>query len=241
MSHGVAPGETVQADLRVGEEYEGTRYAYIPRNFRRFDYAFQAEVMPVEGTVGDRPAFSLKPEGEGLLVVIHETTDSRLTWGSWEKFVKFLEHKDIAWGLAEHEARGLSRENVRELYSRYAKSLIAVGDGAGEDFETGMETEIVALENPYTGDMADGFDIRALYQGEPLSDVQVEVFTKASDGQVTITTVRTDADGQATVPVEPGHRYMLDTVYLRPLEVAEETDPAWETLWANLTFEVPAD
>ena len=238
-AHLVAPGETVKANLRVGQEYDGSAFAYIPRSIRRFDYAYQGQVRPVEGTVGDRPAMSLSVPGEGLLVAIHATQDLKLTWDDWERFVAFLEHKDLTWGLAEHDARGLSHENVRERYSRYAKSLIAVGAGAGEDIETGMETEIVALENPYTGDMSDGFDMLALYQGEPLQDVQIEVFEKAGDGTVTITTQRTGADGRATIPVTPGHRYMLDTVTLRPLEVVGDTDPAWETLWANMTFEVP--
>lgn len=241
VAHQVAAGDRIEANLRVGEAYEGSAFAYIPRSIRRFDYAYQGEIRPVEGTVGDRPALALTTEGEGLLVAIHATQDQHITWSAWEKFVSFLEHKDLTWGLAEHDARGLSRENVRERYSRYAKSLIAVGDGTGEDIRTGMVTEIVALENPYTGDMSDGLDIRALYNDEPLQDVQIEVFRKAPDGTVEITTERTDDDGRATIPVMPGHRYMLDTVVLRPLEMTEEGDPSWETLWANLTFEVPAN
>lgn len=240
IEHNVAPGETIRADIRVGTEYEGTAFAYIPARFRRFDFAFQGETRPVEGTVGDRPAMVLPVAEDGLVTAIHATEPQNLTWPSWEKFVEFLEHKDLTWGLAEHDARGLSRENVREVYARFAKSLIAVGSGAGEDVETGMLTEIVALENPYTGDMTDGFDIRALYEGEPLRDAQIEVFRKAPDGTVDITLERTDGLGLATIPVSPGYRYMLDTVILRPLEVIEERDPAWETLWANLTFEVPA-
>ena len=239
VDHILSPGEPVVADIRVGEAYEGTAFAYIPQRFRRFDYALNGEIRPVDGTVGDRPALAMEVADEGLFVAIHVTDDQHITWSTWEKFVSFLEHKDLSWGLAEHDARGLSRENVRERYSRYAKSLIAVGEGAGEDVTAGLLTEIVALENPYTDDMSDGLDIRAEYQGDPLKNVQIEVFRKASDGTVTITLERTDEQGQATIPIEPGARYMLDTVVLRPLEVVEARDPPWETLWANLTFEVP--
>lgn len=237
--HVVAPGDEVVANLRNGMEYEGSALSYIPRNFRRFDYSMGGDLEPVEGLVGDRPAMKLTPEGEGLLVAIHETGDSLLVWDSWEKFEEFLKHKDLTWALAEHDARGLSHDNVRERYSRYAKSLIAVGSGEGEDIEAGLPTEIVALENPYTGDMTDGLDVRVLYQGEPRADAQVEVFEKAPDGNVGITYIRTDEKGEATVPVRPGHRYMLDSVVLRPLEVTAEKDPQWESLWANLTLEVP--
>lgn len=240
MEHQVAAGAPVVAHLRVGTNYEGSAYNYIPRNFRRFDFAMDGTVQPVDGTVGDRPAMTLTPPGEGLLVAIHVTTDNHLTWTTWDKFVGFLEHKDLTWGLAEHDARGLSREKVRERYSRYAKSLIAVGHGKGNDIEAGLLTEIIALENPYTDDMTDGLDMRATYEGEPLGDTQIEVYEKSADGTVNVFTLRTDDAGAATVPVKPGHRYMLDAVTLRALEVKEDRDPSWESLWANLTFEVPA-
>lgn len=236
----VAPGAPIVADIRVGEEYEGTAFAYIPQRFRRFDVASGGRVLAMPGAVGDRPAMRLKSAPEGLLVVIHATTDQHITWTSWNKFTNFLKHKDLNWGLDAHETRGLSRESVKERYSRYAKSLIAVGDGRGEDVNAGMVTEIVALENPYTDNMQDGLDVRALYQGKPLKNVQIEVFRKAPDGSVVITTERTDGGGVATIPIRPGARYMLDTVVLRPLEMAKKGDASWETLWANLTFEVPA-
>jgi len=240
-AHQVAAGAPVVAAIRVGEAYKGSSYSYVPRNFRRFDYAFNGEVLPVEGTMGDRPAASVPTSGEGLMVLIHETTDTTLGWTTWEKFVKFVKHKDAGWVLEAHVTRGLTQEDRRELYSRYAKSLVAVGDGEGADFETGLLTEIVALENPYTGDMSDGIDVRVLYEGEPRAETQIEVFEKAADESVSIFTVQTDADGAATVPVKPGYRYMLDAVVLREPagNVAEEKNVQWESLWANLTFEVP--
>lgn len=239
VAYQVAVGDPVVADLRVGQEFEGSAYSYIPNSFRRFDFALDGEVAPVPGTVGDRPAMNLPTEDEGLLVAIHVTQDQRLTWSTWEKFANFLTHKDVAWGLAEHDARGISREKVRERYSRYAKSLIALGHGKGSDIEAGLLTEIVALENPYTDDMTDGIDIVAKFENAVLKDTQIEVFEKAPDGAVTIFTNRTDAEGRATIPVKPGYQYMLDAVVLRALDVVEDTDPAWESLWANLTFEVP--
>ncbi len=243
VSHQVAAGEPVIAAIRVGQEYKGSSYSYVPSNFRRFDVGFGGDVMAVSGVLGDRPAANVPTTGDGLMVLIHATTDTTLGWSEWEKFVKFVEHKDAAWVLEAHSARGLGEEDRRELYSRYAKSLVAVGLGAGDDFEAGLLTEIVALENPYTGEMSDGIDVRVLYEGAPRAETQIEVFEKAADESVEIFTVRTDADGTATVPVKPGYRYMLDAVVLREpaAEVAVEKNVHWESLWANLTFEVPAD
>lgn len=241
-AHRVAVGEPVVAALRVGEDYKGSSYSYVPRNFRRFDYAIDGAVNAVEGTLGDRPAANVPTDADGLMVLIHATTDTVLAWTEWERFVGFVKHKDAEWVLEAHAARGLGEEDRRELYSRYAKSLIAVGSGQGTDLELGLLTEIVALENPYTDNMADGMDVRVLYEGSVRGNTQIEVFEKAADESVTVFTLKTDANGAATIPVKQGYRYMLDSVVLREpgAEAAAEKNVHWESLWANLTFEVPA-
>ncbi|RZW07692.1 MAG: DUF4198 domain-containing protein [Rhodobacteraceae bacterium] len=240
-THQVAPGGTIIASLRVGQNYEGSGYAFLPPRFRRFDFAVGDTVAPVDGTIGDRPAVTMEAPGEGLMVLIHETTDQIVAYTELEKFESFVTHKDAAWTMESHAENGFPTDRFREVYSRYAKSLIGVGHGAGDDQAFGLETEIVALENPYTDEMVDGIDVELRYQGQPRSDAQIEVFEKAADGSVTISTVRTAADGQATVPVKPGHRYMLDAVVLREPtpELAVARDAVWESLWANLTFAVP--
>ncbi len=235
VDHQVEPGGEIVAALRVGQEYSGSSYAYLPPRFRRFDFAYAGAVQPVEGMIGDRPAVTMAAPGEGLVTLIHVTTDSRITWDEMAEFEAFVRHKDAVWTLDEHMRRGLPETDVTEIYSRYAKSLVAVGAGGGTDIEAGLLTEIVALENPYTGRTDDGLDVRLLYQGEPRGNEQIEIFEKAVDGTVTISTIRTDDNGVAAIPVRPGHRYMLDAVVLR-----EGGDAAmWESLWANLTFAVP--
>lgn len=241
IDYQIAPGEKVVANLLVGTEYEGSKQSYIPRNFKRFQFVQNGAAADVPGVVGDRPAANFEVQDSGLLVLVHQTTNSGLTWDTWDKFEKFVRHKDATWVLDEHLAKGLAQENVREVYSRYAKSLIAVGAGAGKDVITGMPTEIVALENPYTDNMADGINVGVLYKGKPRRATQVEVFERSSSGDVRIFTVKTNTKGVATVPVKAGHEYMLDSVVLRrPVTQPSAGKPyAWESLWANLTFEVP--
>lgn len=240
--HTISEKTILEAELKVGQDFKGSSNPFLPPRFRRFDIAFGGTVEPVKGRVGDRPALRMRPPGDGLVVLIHETTDIRLAWETFEKFETFVVHKDAAWSLDAHVARGLPKKNVTEVYSRYAKSLIAVGSGAGEDVLAGMETEIVALENPYTGNTSDGFDLRVLYQGQPRANEQIEVFEKSPNGEVRIFTQKTDASGKATIPVRNGFRYMVDSVVVREPEpkLASAMDAQWETLWANLTFAIPA-
>jgi hypothetical protein len=235
----LAPGAEVTAQLRVGEAYRGSPQAYLPRTFTRFDVVTGGASRPVEGRLGDIPALALDGLPEGLAVVVHETAGQDLTWSDWARFVGFAEHKDLGDVAALHLARSLDREDVREVYVRYAKALIAVGNGAGADARTGLRTEFVALANPYIDDVTGGVAVQLWLDDAVRSNEQVEVFERAPDRTVTVTTLRTDADGIAVIPVRPGHSYMIDAVVLEPLDPVADTDPEWRTLWANMTFAVP--
>lgn len=238
--YSVAPGSEMVAALRVGESFGGVEQAYLPRNFDRFDLDCGDGAEPVEGRPGDRPAMVVTAPQDGLCVVIHQTRDYRLTYRDWESFVAFVEHKAFDTALSDHAARGLPQSGFTERYSRYAKSLIAVGDGAGSDREAGLETEILAGANPYTGDMSGGMPVQVLYRGAPRVNAQVELFEKAPDGAVEITLHRTDAEGRVSLPVRAGHAYLADAVVLRAVTPEGDGDPVWETLWASLSFAVPA-
>jgi hypothetical protein len=239
QAYTISQDQPLMADIRVGQQFKGSAYSYIPQNTVRFDLVIGDSVIPVQARVGDRPALNMPAPREGLVTVVHQTTDSFLTYSDPAKFEQFVTHKDFAWALDENKKRGIPEIGFRERYSRYGKALIAVGSGAGMDREVGMETEIVALANPYTDDLAGGMPVLVLYQGKPRVDTQVEVFARAPDAAVTDSFYRTNADGIATIPVEPGVEYLFDAVVMRPLEPVAENDPVWESLWASLTFMVP--
>ncbi len=232
----VPSGQEIKAEIQVGQDFKGPSYSYIPQNFKRFDLVQGGAVVPVKGVIGDRPALAQAAPGAGLVTVVHQTKDYLLTYKDWETFVAFTEHKDFTWAQGRHLARGLTKDRVRERYIRYAKSLVAVGDGAGQDSEVGLLTEVVALANPYTDDLSGGFPVRILYEGAPRVDVQVEVFAKAADETVEVTKYRTDADGVAVIPVQPGVAYLVDAVVMREIGPDTEDGPTWESLWASLTF-----
>ena len=230
-------GAPLVADLRNGQKFSGIALGYFSRNIERFDLIQDGQVSAVQGRMGDVPALETAAPHEGLLVIIHQTAPSQITYATWQKFQDFAEHKDFSDIRARHDARGLSDKGFTETYTRYAKTLVAVGTGNGADAPTGMETEFVALTNPYIDDIAKGFAVQLLYQGMPRPNAQIEVFSRNLTGLVTITLYRTDSQGKAVIQVQRGHRYLLDAVILRP--PATEGKAVWETLWAALTFAVP--
>ncbi|MFK7754425.1 MAG: DUF4198 domain-containing protein [Sedimentitalea sp.] len=233
----VEPGEDVIADLRNGQIFKGSALAFFDRRIERFDLVSDDRTVPVAGRMGDIPALATPVQDQGLLVLVHQTAPSTLKYNTWEKFQKFADHKDFPDIRTRHLARDLPLEGFTESYSRYAKALVGVGHAKGSDAPTGMETEFVALTNPYTDDLSDGFQAQLLYQGRPRGDAQVEVFERAPDDTVTVTLLRTDADGQVSVPVQPDHDYLIDAVILRPMPEGDAS--VWESLWAAFTFGVP--
>ncbi|SLN60407.1 Nickel uptake substrate-specific transmembrane region [Roseisalinus antarcticus] len=238
----VEPDGRLQAELVNGQFFEGTMFAYLPQRFVRFDAYADGDSAPVEGRIGNRPALDIDPLAEGLNVVVYESTVSVVRYDDFEAFLRFAEHKAFDDVEARHREAGYPTDAFGEAYTRYIKTLIGVGDAEGADLRTGLETEIVALDNPYTDDLAEGMRVQVFYGDAVRPGAQVELFAKAPDGSVEITRHVADAEGVATLPVTPGYSYLADSVVLREpsADLAAERRVVWETLWAALTFAVPA-
>lgn len=237
----VAAGDTIVANLRNGEEFDGYGQPYVESTTNRFDMLLDGVATPIEARVGDNPAINLATEESGLAILVHEKKATTLRYARWEKFQKFADHKAFDNIKQRHQSRGLPETDFKEAYSRYSKSLLAIGNGVGGDQQVNLEVELVALSNPYTDDVANGLNVAAFYQGKPVPDVQIELFEKDQAGKVTITLLKTDNKGQVLLSVKPQRSYLADMVILREPspEVAKQLGVVWETLWASLTFSIP--
>lgn len=236
------PGDTLTGDLIVGENFKGLRQRYNPDEFVRFAIVAGERETPVEGRLGDRPALSAPAGDDGLTVAVFVSNVLTTRYRDYAKFSNFVTHKALGGVLEAHDERGLARDDITEAYRRYAKALVQVGDGAGEDRRIGLLTELVALENPYGPSVDDGVDVELWYEGATVANHQIEVFEKPADGGDTrVFTLTTDAAGRATVPVRPGHAYLVDSVQMRVPEAAltAQNNAVWESLWASLTFRIP--
>ncbi len=233
----IAPGVPLAAHLRVGQGMTGIDQVYLPRGFTRFEIAGPEVTEAVTGRVGDRPAIYQVPPDEGLVAVIFESVERSLSWKALEDFAAFVEAHDLGDAIAAHGARGLPEAGFDEVYTRHAKALVSVGEGSGADRAFGMPVEIVALANPYEG-TPQALPVRLLEGGAPRPDAQLEMFVRAAGTKDAIEPVRlrSDADGVVRVPLTPGTEVMLNFVVLRP----DAGAAPWRSLWASLTFAVPA-
>ena len=239
VNYAIQPDEQAQAHLRVGQGFIGPAYSYQTRQFERFEVLQNGNVIPVTGRLGDVPAMTMDGLGDGLAIIVHETTDSTLTYSEWPKFEKFIDHKAMTGTRAAHTARGIRQENFKEAYRRFAKSLVAVGSGAGMDFDTGMQTEIIALNNPYTETLTE-MSVKVMLDGAPRKNAQIELFIRDTSGEIDVQLHKTNEDGIGTFPVRPGHEYLVDAVAMEQLPNDDpDAGPVWRSLWAALTFKLP--
>ncbi len=228
--------EMLVADIRNGQNFKGSSFAYIRDRYVKFDMFVGQSQQMIAGELGQRPAISKQVDEDGLRILVVETISNDLSYSEWAKFQKFIDHKDFKLDKTEHLALGFPEKGFKELYRRFAKSLVGVGTADGADIKVGLEIELVALLNPYSDDTTGGMPVKAFYQDKPLIDVQIELFDKAPSGEVEVTLHRTDELGVANLPIESGHSYLVDTVQLRLAETDNEKGAVWETLWASLTY-----
>ena len=228
----------LEANIVNGEEFSGGKLPYLPQRFVNFVLFSGDRSARVGGRPGDLPALQQAPVAEGLNIAAYQANNQTVDYENWEKFQRFVDHKDFGDILSQHEARGLPLSNFTEVYSRHAKTLIGVGDSAGADRRVGLETEIVALTNPYDGAYSGQMSLKLLYKGKLRPNAQVEVFEQSDDNRVRVFMTRTNANGVASIRTKPGHSYLVDAVVLRVPE-SGDTRVAWETLWAALTFKHP--
>jgi len=240
LAYQVEPSGQLQVQIKNGQDFEGTTLPYLERRFRHFIVFQNGNGIKVAGRDGDIPAMDMTASREGLNIVAYQSTPATINYANWEKFQVFVDHKDFGDVRTEHDARGLPDADFNETYVRYSKALIGVGDGAGADLRVGLETEMVALTNPYTDDLSEGFQVQVFYGDDVRANAQVEVFAKAPDDTVEVTYLHTNAQGIATIPVQSGTAYQLDSVVLRPAgDAVASQGSVYETLWANMTFMAP--
>jgi len=235
----INPDTEIQADIRVGQDFKGDAFPYIPSRFIAFKRYDSIGETDVDGVTGDLPALALTLRAEGLNIFTYVSVAERIRFQDWDKFAAYLDLEGLTTIPARHDARGLSRDEVSELYTRCAKTLVAVGDATGgQDRATGMRLELVASQNPMTLAPGAAMSFTLLWEGEPLADTQVALFRRGDTGRdaTAKTITRTDGNGQASFTIPAQGTYLAASVHMT--EAPADRNADWQSYWASLTFGV---
>jgi hypothetical protein len=232
--------QIILADLRVGQHFKGSALAYLPINFERFEIHLNNSSVDIESRFGDIPAVHQAPIGTGLNILSYVSANSTVVYDSPKMFTDFLQKQGINWVLLKHQQRGLPDMGFTEVYQRFVKSLIAVGDSKGSDQLLGLRFEWLVLDNPYQLNDKKNITAQLLWEGKPFANSQVTIFSNRNN-RVEEMIMITNHKGHITLPVIAGATTMLSAVHMvePTASLSKSTAAVWQSLWASTSFEFP--
>jgi uncharacterized GH25 family protein len=234
----VGKGEVVKVPLRVGMEYVGDPVPRDDLRTEKFVVLGPDGVEPVTGEDQRDPAGRFTPAKDGVYVVAFRNTRRSIEIEA-AKFETYLKDEGLERISKIRAERKDTDKPGMEVYSRCAKALFYVGDGAkdGHDRVVGMRLEIVPETNPYVVAAGAALSFRVLFEDKPLADALVVARNHADPKRVV--TARTDAEGRVKLTLAREGEWMVKCVHMVAADKAE-TGMDWESLWASVSFELAA-
>jgi hypothetical protein len=238
LKYRIDVNQTVQADIKVGQDFKGNTYAFFPNRFVRFELHHNGRVRPIQSRMGARPAAEQAVDTDGLTTLTYESTYTELTYNDPAIFRNFLSLDGLDWVLKAHQDRGLPPSGFTEVYRRFAKSYVGTGTAEGEDSLIGYPLEWRLEDNPYTMPGQQALTATLFLNDTPSAGVLARVFTKTGSQDAKELRLITNEQGQIEVPYYPNTAYLLGSVHMKlpQTDVAEASGAVWESLWASAVF-----
>jgi len=185
---------------------------------------------------GDTTFYSLQTGDPGTYVFGASTLPRDLGLDAPD-FNEYLAHDGALDVLVQ---RALDREldtSVWERYSKHVKAVFQVGSerSGGIDVVLGHPAELVPVTNPYGISAGDEMVVRALVDGEPVSNQLVLAGGEGANGPFEERSGRTGSDGMVSFEIDrPGVWYIK---FINMVKTDAE-GVYYESKWATLTFEI---
>ncbi len=157
-------------------------------------------------------------------------------------FNAYLKDDGLPDILAARKASNELAKPSTERYAKHMKALVQVGDTHSANYSTvlGYPAELVPLENPY--EMPKGarvLHVRALVDGVPMADQVVLAGGRTTSGaRMPAQTVRTDAQGVATIAVATPGVWYVKFIRMVKVPAVPKDSVDYESKWATLTFAI---
>jgi uncharacterized GH25 family protein len=232
-----AVGSVVAARLMVGQKFRGEPLPRNPALIVKFVLVSDKGETPVSGRPAADPAGTVSISEPGLLVLGYRSANSPVSLEA-AKFEEYLKEEGLEKILEARARRGESQTPSREVFSRCAKSLLSAGGGGktGFDRDLGFSLELIPERNPYTLKAGEELPVRLLSEGKPLEGALVAALPNAAPEERL--SQRTDRNGRVRLRLSRDGAWLVKAVHMIP--AAAETGADWQSLWASLTFEIPA-
>jgi uncharacterized GH25 family protein len=231
-----APGSSLPVRLRVGEHFSGEAFPRDPTHIARFVVVGPDGEAAVPGIPGRDPAGHVPVDAPGLYTIGYRSQPRSITTGA-AAFEAYLAAEGLEHIIRLRAERGVSEAPATERFSRCAKALVAVGDGAAATGDTSLDMplELFAERNPSQAAPGDALAFRLLHEGRPLAGALVIAHDRGAKTHAL--RARTDASGRVAFRLPHGGAWLVKSVHM--IEASPGSGADWESLWASLTFELP--
>jgi uncharacterized GH25 family protein len=232
-----AAGTRIAVRLRIGQLFQGDPFPRDPQLLVRFAMVGNGGEAPIPGVAGTDPAGFLVTGPPGLYQLVYASRAAEVELDA-ARFEKYLAEEGLERISAWRARAGKTAAPVKELYSRCAKSLIAVGGdgGSGYDRVLGLTLELIPEKNPYALAAGEQLPVRLLYRGAPLAGAKVAAVPRDQPSRQVA--ARTDAQGRVRLPLGGSGVWLVKAVHMIAAPPGSGAD--WQSFWASLTFALPA-
>jgi uncharacterized GH25 family protein len=225
--------------LRVGEYLKGDPVPRDPAQVERFALLGPQGEVPIAAPPGSDPAGFVRIGEAGRYTVVYRSHRTRIDLPP-DKFEEALRREGLERILDLRKSRGESQKPSTEVFSRCAKAFLLVGTpsaaDSGFDRPVGMPLELIPEKDPYELKPGDELPVRLLYQGKPLAGALVIALgLHQTDARIA---ARSGRDGRVRLRLPDAGFWLIKSVHMVP--APPETGVDWESLWASLTFDLPA-
>lgn len=230
----VEPGDKVVISVHNGDSFPTSEG---PTDPKRLLEARMSDGTPLEQlmTLGRATHGLAEIKTKGSIYAYLHTEPKLLELGP-EKFESYLKEEGLDHAIAYRAQHGESAKGGREMYSKYAKTLLTSNaPDAGFSKVLGLTIEIIPEVNPALLKPGDQLPIQVLFRGKPAAGLQViKAWAVGATGQHA-TAGRTDEQGRIRIPIESAAKWRIHTVAIERHPDAAQAD--WQSFWASLTFE----
>jgi uncharacterized GH25 family protein len=156
-----------------------------------------------------------------------------------KEFNEYLLHDGLSMIYELRKKKGILDKDAVEHYSKYAKTIIRVGNQL-DDTPTEplmLPIEIVPGVNPYSLKRGDSLEVTVFFKGQQLSNAEL-AWSFPGQGEKFAGVTKTDANGKAAIPLVKTGAYVIRLTHM---EWVKKKTHEWESYWASLTFEVLPD
>lgn len=239
----IATGDALSVRTIVGTRFPASEAALAPARIA------QARVLGSHAS-DDRPLGDFvvsgkslvvrhRPEGAGERVVAIALQPSERGMNA-EGFIRYLRLEgagDIVERLSH--AGTLPADSVTLRTTKFAKTVVAVGSGGAPAFTrtAGHALELVPRSDPLATRSGDTLHVRVLADGRPLAGAMVHIGRAAAPREASVpeSTVRTDGEGIAHIPIAAGGLWNARVAHVERATAGAKPE-LWNVWWATLVF-----